>query len=127
MSESRKVQHASDCAVHNEPALPRGKCDCGANRPTRRRAHTWTIRGCARRTFKGCIVADPSLCAFHGKEQLMYDVEQVRDTLMEAAQGSRPNDDWLRSIEGASPIDGADGAFGLTVNGQDFFVTVEAA
>ena len=21
--------HASDCAIHNEPALPKGKCDCG--------------------------------------------------------------------------------------------------
>ena len=21
--------HASDCAVHNEPAMPRGLCDCG--------------------------------------------------------------------------------------------------
>jgi hypothetical protein len=24
------MQHASDCAVHNAPALPVGKCDCGA-------------------------------------------------------------------------------------------------
>lgn len=23
-------QHASDCAVHNAPALPNGPCDCGA-------------------------------------------------------------------------------------------------
>lgn len=22
--------HASDCAVHNEPAFPAGPCDCGA-------------------------------------------------------------------------------------------------
>ena len=22
--------HASDCAVHNEPAYPKGACDCGA-------------------------------------------------------------------------------------------------
>lgn len=22
-------QHWSDCAVHNEPALPKGPCDCG--------------------------------------------------------------------------------------------------
>lgn len=22
--------HASDCAIHNEPALPNGPCDCGA-------------------------------------------------------------------------------------------------
>lgn len=22
-------EHASDCAVHNEPALPAGPCDCG--------------------------------------------------------------------------------------------------
>lgn len=57
----------------------------------------------------------------------MYDVEQVRDTLIRAATGDRPDDDWLRSIEGASAIDGEAGAFGLTINGQDFFVTVEAA
>jgi hypothetical protein len=25
------VQHASDCAVHNAPALPIGPCDCGAS------------------------------------------------------------------------------------------------
>lgn len=25
------VTHSSDCAVHNEPALPNGPCDCGAN------------------------------------------------------------------------------------------------
>lgn len=24
------VEHASDCAVHNEPALPAGPCDCDA-------------------------------------------------------------------------------------------------
>ncbi len=23
-----KIQHASDCAVHNEPAMPAGPCDC---------------------------------------------------------------------------------------------------
>lgn len=23
------VHHKSDCAVHNEPAVPNGKCDCG--------------------------------------------------------------------------------------------------
>lgn len=26
--------HKSDCAVHNEPAYPKGKCDCGADTPT---------------------------------------------------------------------------------------------
>lgn len=25
-----EVSHASSCAVHNEPALPNGPCDCGA-------------------------------------------------------------------------------------------------
>jgi hypothetical protein len=25
----RPTVHASDCAVHNEPAMPRGPCDCG--------------------------------------------------------------------------------------------------
>ena len=27
-----KSIHASDCAVHNEPAYPNGPCDCGAER-----------------------------------------------------------------------------------------------
>lgn len=27
---SNNVQHKSDCAKHNAPALPQGKCDCGA-------------------------------------------------------------------------------------------------
>jgi hypothetical protein len=25
-------EHASDCAVHNEPAYPKGECDCGADK-----------------------------------------------------------------------------------------------
>lgn len=24
------MKHASDCSLHNAPALPTGKCDCGA-------------------------------------------------------------------------------------------------
>lgn len=28
--------HASDCAVHNEPAYPNGPCDCGAVIPSQR-------------------------------------------------------------------------------------------
>lgn len=28
-----KVKHASDCAVHNMPAMPAGPCDCGAEPP----------------------------------------------------------------------------------------------
>lgn len=27
---SEKSVHDSDCAVHNAPAFPAGKCDCGA-------------------------------------------------------------------------------------------------
>lgn len=26
-------EHASDCAIHNAPALPVGECDCGYDRP----------------------------------------------------------------------------------------------
>lgn len=26
-----KIQHRSDCALHNEPAMPAGPCDCGAD------------------------------------------------------------------------------------------------
>ena len=29
-SECKVVLHASDCAVHNEPAYPKGECNCGA-------------------------------------------------------------------------------------------------
>lgn len=29
--QKRKMQHASDCAIHNGPALPAGPCDCGAS------------------------------------------------------------------------------------------------
>ena len=29
-SSCKTVQHASSCAVHNAPALPKGKCNCGA-------------------------------------------------------------------------------------------------
>ena len=25
-----KILHTSDCAIHNEPSLPKGECDCGA-------------------------------------------------------------------------------------------------
>lgn len=25
------MNHASDCAIHNEPAYPAGPCDCGAD------------------------------------------------------------------------------------------------
>lgn len=27
---TNKLVHFSDCAVYNEPALPKGECDCGA-------------------------------------------------------------------------------------------------
>ncbi len=27
----RKAVHKSDCAIYNEPAMPAGPCDCGAN------------------------------------------------------------------------------------------------
>ena len=30
-SDMVTVLHDSDCAVHNEPALPKGDCDCGAD------------------------------------------------------------------------------------------------
>ena len=28
--ECQVLPHASDCAVHNEPAYPKGECNCGA-------------------------------------------------------------------------------------------------
>jgi hypothetical protein len=30
LPEPPPIQHASSCAVHNEPAFPAGACDCGA-------------------------------------------------------------------------------------------------
>ena len=31
--ECKVVLHASDCAVHSEPAYPKGECNCGATKP----------------------------------------------------------------------------------------------
>jgi hypothetical protein len=28
----KEVKHDSDCAVHNEPAYPKGKCNCRVSR-----------------------------------------------------------------------------------------------
>jgi hypothetical protein len=30
--EARAVVHASDCAIHNAPAMPLGPCTCGAEK-----------------------------------------------------------------------------------------------
>ena len=35
------VLHFSDCSVHNEPAFPRGECDCGAVRALPHLATAW--------------------------------------------------------------------------------------
>lgn len=34
--EDHEMNHASDCAMHNEPAEPNGQCDCGACGPDKR-------------------------------------------------------------------------------------------
>lgn len=28
---TQEIRHLSDCAVHNEPAMPKGKCNCSPN------------------------------------------------------------------------------------------------
>jgi hypothetical protein len=33
------IDHKSDCAVHNEPAYPAGKCDCGVDLDELERLH----------------------------------------------------------------------------------------
>lgn len=38
MHWNKVVQHASDCALHNGPALPVGPCDCGAEGITAQQA-----------------------------------------------------------------------------------------
>jgi hypothetical protein len=55
----------------------------------------------------------------------MYDVEQVREVLERAATGSRPSEEWLRDVTDVGEIDGEPETFGLTIGGQQFFVTVE--
>nr|DAV31709.1 MAG TPA: hypothetical protein [Caudoviricetes sp.] len=43
----KAIQHDSDCAVHNEPAIPAGPCDCGAQAKHERRFATWLCQlGC---------------------------------------------------------------------------------
>lgn len=32
IAQKKKIQHASDCAVHNAPAMEPGRCTCGAIR-----------------------------------------------------------------------------------------------
>lgn len=39
-----RIQHNSDCAVHNEPAYPAGPCDCGAQLKAERRYWSWLSR-----------------------------------------------------------------------------------
>lgn len=36
--------HSSDCAVHNEPAEPKGSCSCGATFRAERRYVAWLGR-----------------------------------------------------------------------------------
>ena len=33
LPKEQATQHWSDCAVHNEPAYPKGECDCGGYKP----------------------------------------------------------------------------------------------
>lgn len=39
------ILHDSDCAVHNEPAMPNGPCDCGADDIGRQTAALEQISG----------------------------------------------------------------------------------
>ncbi len=32
LAPADEIVHASDCALHNEPAYPAGPCDCGAGK-----------------------------------------------------------------------------------------------
>ena len=43
-------QHDSDCAVHNEPAYPAGKCDCSVSKKKQDNGTTH---------YAGCIQAGP--------------------------------------------------------------------
>lgn len=49
--ENTMIQHDSDCAVHNDPALPPGPCDCGAQAKYERRWLAYLYqRGCTHLT-----------------------------------------------------------------------------
>jgi hypothetical protein len=39
--------HWSDCAVHNGPAYPAGKCDCGVTQEPAQEPVAWVCEGCA--------------------------------------------------------------------------------
>ena len=48
-SECQVAIHASDCAVHNEPAYPKGECNCGAqpeHEPAGHGGRPMTLREC---------------------------------------------------------------------------------
>ncbi len=65
------TQHASDCAVHNAPALEPGECDCGdMTQPAEKRAEPtpgpweWTVQ-------------DHSMAILHGPDMLVDHVAAV--------------------------------------------------
>ena len=39
-----RCEHMSDCAVHNEPAMPRGPCDCGHRGALHAKHNRWARR-----------------------------------------------------------------------------------
>ena len=51
LKENAMIQHDSDCAVHNGPALPPGPCNCGAQAKYERRWIAYLYqRGCTHLT-----------------------------------------------------------------------------
>lgn len=62
----KTMEHASDCAVHNEPAYRAGPCNCGAELKAERRYVAWLSR-CAynRAAYLGKMLRIRAESLFH--------------------------------------------------------------
>ncbi|WP_197732897.1 hypothetical protein [Paraburkholderia pallida] len=61
------VLHASDCAVHNAPALPNGPCDCGSQFGDRATFEAWAEQhSFAPSTIEGAYVPELANAAYLG-------------------------------------------------------------
>ena len=74
-------QHDSDCAVHNEPAYPAGKCDCSVSKKKQDNGTTH---------YAGCIQAGPKHyeCALQEIGRLRGTITHLRAELEKKAAGT---------------------------------------
>lgn len=67
------MEHYSDCAIWNEPALPRGECDCGGLKLTGDANHDLVIASVARSRRGGNDIGDMSAGSFVEPQELPAD------------------------------------------------------